>query len=40
MNSSNTTQEYVPVCGCNNKTYANSSYAECAGVDYVNGSCD
>ena len=35
-----TTQEYVPVCGCNNKTYANSSYAECAGVGYVNGSCD
>ena len=35
-----TTEEYVPVCGCNDKTYANKSYAECAGVEYVNGSCN
>ena len=34
-----TTEDYTPVCGCNDKTYANKSLAECAGVDYVNGSC-
>jgi hypothetical protein len=34
------TNEYIPVCGCNDKTYANKSFAECAGVEYVNGSCD
>ncbi len=36
----NVTSEYIPVCGCNDKTYANKSYAECAGVEYVNGTCD
>ena len=35
-----TTQDYAPVCGCNDKTYPNKSYAECASVEYVNGSCD
>lgn len=35
-----TTVDYTPVCGCNDKTYANKSFADCAGVDYVNGSCD
>lgn len=36
----NVTSDYAPVCGCNDKTYANKSYADCAGVEYVNGSCD
>lgn len=35
-----TTEDYTPVCGCNDKTYANKSFAECAGVEYVNGSCN
>ncbi|MEN8927232.1 MAG: hypothetical protein ABF242_04160 [Flavobacteriales bacterium] len=35
-----TTTEYEPVCGCNEKTYANKTYAECAGVDYVDGACN
>jgi len=30
---------YKPVCGCNDKTYANSTYAECAQVEYEDGSC-
>ena len=34
-----TTQEYEPVCGCNDKTYANKSYAECAGLEYSEGKC-
>ncbi len=35
------TTEYVPVCGCNNVTYANSCSAEAEGiVDYVSGACD
>ena len=32
-------KEYEPVCGCNGKPYANKSYAECAGVNYTQGSC-
>lgn len=35
-----TTQDYTPVCGCNGKTYANKSYAECAGLDYSEGKCN
>jgi hypothetical protein len=34
------TQEYEPVCGCNDKTYANKSYAECAGLEYSEGKCN
>ncbi len=34
-----TTQEYEPVCGCNGKTYANKSIAECAQIDYTEGAC-
>ena len=35
------TTEYVPVCGCNNVTYANSCSAEAEGiVDYVSGACE
>jgi len=35
------TEQYAPVCGCNNKTYSNSCFAECAGiVDYTNGPCN
>ncbi len=30
---------YRPVCGCNGKTYANKTYAECAGVEYIDGEC-
>ena len=26
------TMEYLPVCGCNQKTYANACTAECAGI--------
>lgn len=33
--------QYVPVCGCNNKTYGNSCEALCAGIeDYVDGECE
>lgn len=32
--------KYRPVCGCNGKTYANSTYADCAGVEYTDGKCE
>ncbi len=33
-------QQYDPVCGCNNKTYGNASEAECAGITtYKQGEC-
>lgn len=31
---------YEPVCGCNDKTYANSCVANCAGIkEYSDGPC-
>ena len=31
---------YLPVCGCNGKTYGNACNAECAGIiDYTTGEC-
>lgn len=31
--------KYRPVCGCNGKTYANFTYADCAGVEWSSGEC-
>lgn len=34
------TMEYVPVCGCNDKTYGNACEAECNGINnYTSGEC-
>jgi uncharacterized lipoprotein YajG len=33
------TEEYVPVCGCDNKTYSNACHARCSNVTYVVGKC-
>jgi hypothetical protein len=34
------TEQYEPVCGCNNVTYSNSCHATNAGVtSYVDGAC-
>lgn len=35
------TMEYVPVCGCNNKTYGNKCQAEAGGLtSWTSGSCE
>jgi Kazal-type serine protease inhibitor domain len=34
------TEQYDPVCGCNQQTYGNSCMAECDGItDYTPGKC-
>jgi hypothetical protein len=35
-----TESNYIPVCGCNGKTYANKTFADCAGVEYTEGKCE
>ena len=35
------TQQYDPVCGCNDITYGNACMAECNSItEYVKGECD
>lgn len=35
------TEEYAPVCGCNDQTYSNACEAECDGIfDYTSGPCN
>lgn len=35
------TEEYNPVCGCNNVTYGNPGAANCHGItDYTMGACN
>ena len=35
------TEQYEPVCGCNNVTYSNACYAQRAGASYyTNGACN
>ena len=35
------TEQYEPVCGCNNVTYSNSCYAQSEGATYyTNGACN
>jgi len=34
------TENYDPVCGCNNKTYGNACEADCSGItSYTKGAC-
>lgn len=34
------TMDYNPVCGCNGKTFSNSSHAACSGIsEYTEGEC-
>lgn len=34
------TEQYMPVCGCDNQTYGNACVAQCAGVkSYIKGKC-